>query len=101
MFDSIWIEVKTFFKNPLKAIFDPNASTIYQVEKMVEQGKTEAEIDQALKSTGFVKGSTADDIVTGVKDFVRFTAKNLPTLVIAVILIIVTYYVIMFRRSSA
>lgn len=98
MWQGIKDSVAAFFKNPIKAIFDPNYTIEYQVQTMADEGRTLAEIDQTLTGNGFVKGSTVNDIYNTMKDIVTFTAKNLPAIVFAVILIVVAWYVLQIKK---
>lgn len=101
MLQGIWDSVKSFFKNPIKAVFDPWSTIEYQTEEMAKKGMTPVEISGTLEANGFVKGSTFNDIwVTG-KAIGNFTAKNLPMIIILAVVFVSLYYVLQFRKLAA
>lgn len=100
MFQGIWDSVKSFFKNPIKAVFDPWSTIEYQTEQMEKQGMTPVEISNVLDANGFVKGSTFNDVwVTG-KAIGNFAGKNFPVIVFLVVVFVSLYYVLQFRKLT-
>jgi hypothetical protein len=100
MWEKLKNSVAAFFSNPLKFLSDPQGVVIeYQVQQLANQGMTVAQIDQVLEQNNFVKGSTVNDILVGIKDVATFTVKNLPTMLVIALLLVVGWYVLMFRKA--
>jgi hypothetical protein len=99
---SFWTGFKAFLDSPLKFISDPpNTVITYQVKLMEAEGRTLAEIDQALSETGLQKGSVVGSIFDGVSSTFSFLTKNLGLILVIVLLVVVGWYILMFRKAVA
>lgn len=98
---NFWVSFKAFLNSPLKFVQDPANTTIaYQVKLMESEGRTMAEIDQALAEGGMLKGEgIVPKIFKGAVDGLDFIFKNLSLILFLVILIVVAWYVLMFKKA--
>ena len=94
MFRSIGLSISAFWSNPLKFVTDP-ANTIieYQTKKMAAEGKSEAEIEEALKDFGQLKGAgPVKVIIDTVGKTLELLTKYLPLILLGLAVIIGLYY---------
>jgi hypothetical protein len=99
---NFWVGFKAFISSPLKFISDPANTTIaYQVKLMEAEGRSMAEIDQALSENDMVKGGGITPIFKGLVDGMDFVFKNLPAILLIVVVLVVGWYVLMFRKAAA
>ena len=101
MFKSIGASIGAFFSNPLKFLADPVNMTIeYQTKKMVAEGRTATEIDEALKETAMLKGAgPVKRIIDGAGKGVQFLLDNLPRILLLFVVLICIYFALKFARS--
>lgn len=94
MFKSIGISIGAFLSNPLKFVGDPaNAVIEYQTKKMAAEGKTVAEIEEALKEVGLLKGAGPVKVVLdGIGKTLDFTLKNLPAILLLALVAVIAFY---------
>lgn len=103
---NFWTSFKAFLNSPLKFVQDPaNTVIAYQVKLMESEGRTMAEIDQALTEEGMIKGehpvvTSVKHLATGVVDGLDFILKNLPVILVLAVAIVIGWYVLMFRKAS-
>ena len=99
----MWQKIKdtwsAFWKNPIKFTFDPGYIVESQVEDRAAEGWTVAQIDQTLDEQGFKKGSTPYAIWDGTKYVVNTIIKNLPLILGIVILLVIAWYFLMFKKA--
>jgi hypothetical protein len=99
---NFWTGFKAFLDSPLKFIADPPNTVIeYQVKVAATQGRTIAEIDQALSETGLSKGSVVGSVFDGVSNAFGFITRNLGLILVITLLIVVAWYILMFRKAVA
>jgi len=99
---NFWVGFKAFIASPLKFIQDPANTTIaYQVKLMEAEGRSMAEIDQALQEGGMEKGGGITPIFKGLVDGADFIFKNLGAILFIVLLVVVGWYILMFRKARA
>jgi hypothetical protein len=99
---NFWTGVKAFFNSPLKFVMDPPNTVIeYQVKVMAAEGRSMAEIDQAMTQSGLSKGSVVGTVFDGVVNTFGFITKNLGLILVIVLLIVVAWYILMFRKAVA
>ena len=100
---NFWVSFKAFIASPLKYIVDPANTTIdYQVKLMEAEGRSLAEIDQALEGGGLVKGGgVVRSVFTGAVDTLDFIFKNITWILILAILLVVGWYIFMARKVLA
>jgi hypothetical protein len=99
MFKSIGISIGAFFSDPLKFVGDP-ANTIieYQTKKMLTEGKTAAEVEEELTKVGMLKGAgPVKVIIDAVGTTLELVSKNLPIILLGLVVIIALYYLRAFR----
>jgi hypothetical protein len=99
---NFWVGFKAFIASPLKFIADPANTTIdYQVKLMEAEGRSMAEIDQALQEGGMEKGGGITPIFKGLVDGMDFIFKNLSTILIIAVLVVIGWYILMFRKVAS
>jgi len=98
--ENLWSSFKAFLDSPLKFLADPPNTVIeYQVKMAAAEGRTVAEIDQALSETGLSKGSVVGTIFDGVSNTFSFITKNMGMILVIVLLVVVGWYILMFRKA--
>jgi hypothetical protein len=100
MFKSIGASIGAFFSNPLKFLADPANTTIeYQTKKMVAEGRTAAEIEEALKENAMLKGAgPVKEIIDGAAKIVQFLLDNLPRILLLFVVLMCVYFALKFAK---
>jgi hypothetical protein len=100
MFKSIVDSFNAFLSDPLKFIADPANVTIeYQTEKMAAEGRTAAEIDEALKESGMKQGAgPVKAIIDGAAKIVQFLLDNLPRILLLFVILMCVYFALKFSK---
>jgi hypothetical protein len=99
---NFWVGFKAFVASPLKFIGDP-ANTVldYQIKLMEAEGRSMAEIDQALTDAGMKKGAPIIQAAEYAIDGMDFLFKHLGAVLLIVLLVVVGWYILMFRKATA
>ena len=88
IFQSIGIEISSFFSDPLHYIANPaNARLEYEVRKKITQGENATEIKKALENQGFKAGSF-------VRDVFNFVYNNISLILVLAIMALFVIYVL-------
>ncbi len=105
-FAGVWLGLRTLVTKPLQYLTNPiEATTATYKEDLEEEGLSMSEVDQRVKSyedsggplTGISKG--VNNLLHGVGNLFTFLTKNLTTVLIVAVIIVIGWYFLMFRKA--
>lgn len=99
---NFWVGFKAFLAAPLRFVADPGNTVLdYQIKLMEAEGRSLAEIDQAVTDSGMKKGAPIVQAAEYAVDGMDFLFKHLGAVLIIVFLIVAGWYILMFRKAVA